>query len=52
MSLIGAKQFIEIVSYHDTFSDDKCIILWASIVLPDNMPKGKISKENDSFNIF
>ena len=41
------KCFIEMVSYHDTFSDDKCIVLWASIAIPDYTPKSTISKGND-----
>ena len=36
---LEAKQFIEDVSYHDTFSND-------------DTPKNTISKETDSFNIF
>ena len=39
------KRFIEIVWYHDTFSDDMCI------GIADDMPSSTVFKQNDSFNL-
>ena len=45
---LEAKQFTEIIMYHDIFSDDMHI----SNAIPDDTTKSIISKENNSFHIF
>ena len=53
-STLEVKRFIEIVSYHNTFSDNTVSYHGASIEIPDDTPKSTctIAKENHSFNIF